>query len=29
MIIFAMSFGLIIPKLIIDYFGGRAARETP
>ena len=23
MIIFAMSFGLIIPKLIIDYFGDR------
>jgi hypothetical protein len=23
MIILAMSFGLIIPKLIIDYFGDR------
>jgi uncharacterized membrane protein YjjB (DUF3815 family) len=26
MIIFAMSFGLIIPKLIIDYFGDRRAK---
>jgi uncharacterized membrane protein YjjP (DUF1212 family) len=28
MIILAISFGLIIPKLIIDYFGDRAAKET-
>jgi uncharacterized membrane protein YjjP (DUF1212 family) len=29
MIIFAMCFGLIIPKLIIDYFGNRAAKDVP
>jgi uncharacterized membrane protein YjjP (DUF1212 family) len=28
MIILAMSFGLIIPKLIIDYFGDRATAAT-
>jgi uncharacterized membrane protein YjjB (DUF3815 family) len=29
MIILAMSVGLIIPKLIIDYFSDRATEATP
>jgi hypothetical protein len=29
MIILAMSFGLIIPKLIIDYFSDRSTRAEP
>jgi uncharacterized membrane protein YjjB (DUF3815 family) len=28
-IVLAMSFGLIVPKLIIDYFSDRATRAKP
>jgi uncharacterized membrane protein YjjP (DUF1212 family) len=28
-IILAMSFGLIVPKMVVDYFGDRAARPKP